>query len=165
MSPIIEFYKNDVKNIDGYKRTDILAFNDDEFEGGHTFIQWMFPLQEPSQFNLDAPLLTEEDIAVWNADDELKKNLLETFDRFLNFIGVGRNGLEMKLNPSESTENMVWKRFNHNMLRITRVLRCLYLLGLKEYSFALYEMLREVYDTKRYRISPTTFQFWTEAVR
>lgn len=78
MSAIVDFYRDEkgVANPSGYSLFDILHnWEDGDWEGVHDFIQWVFPLKEPSNFNPDAPLLTEEDIALFRADDDLKTAL------------------------------------------------------------------------------------------
>ena len=59
---LIEFYRGIAPDSEGRTLADLWAFSDDEMEEVHDFIQWMFPLREPSRFNPDAPLLTDEDV-------------------------------------------------------------------------------------------------------
>ena len=58
-------------------------------ESRHDFIQWMFPLEEPSQFNPDAPILTLADREAFDDDPVLRDNLLQSFDRFLDLPRAG----------------------------------------------------------------------------
>ena len=57
---------------------------------------------------------------------------------------------------------------NHNHLRITRILRCLSLLGLEAEARAFFECLSEIYDNEqsqpRPAISTETIQYWRRAV-
>ena len=57
----------------------------------------------------------------------------------------------------------VWVGFNHNRLRLTRVLRCLKLLGLEAEAQALYDRLEAL--ARKFPIPLDTLQYWTEAVQ
>jgi len=54
-------------------------------------------------------------------------------------------------------------RFDHNHLRITRILRCLRVLGLQKESEAFFAALKRVYDTPAIGISARSLEFWTRA--
>ena len=57
---------------------------------------------------------------------------------------------------------------NHNHLRITRILRCLSLLGLEAEARAFFECLSEIYENEqsqpRPAISTETILYWRRAV-
>jgi hypothetical protein len=55
-------------------------------------------------------------------------------------------------------------RFDHNHLRITRILRCLRVLGLQTECDAFFEALKNVYNDPAINISDRTFMYWTRAV-
>ena len=55
-------------------------------------------------------------------------------------------------------------RFDHNHLRITRILRCLRVLGLQPECDAFFAALEDVFDDPAIRISNQTMMFWTRAV-
>jgi hypothetical protein len=59
----------------------------------------------------------------------------------------------------------VWAFPNHNWLRITRVLRSLWLLGMKKEALAFFERLETFYASRRFPIGNDTFEFWKKAVR
>jgi hypothetical protein len=56
-------------------------------------------------------------------------------------------------------------RFDHNHLRITRILRCLRVLGLQTECDAFYAALKSVHDDPSISISDRTMMYWTRAVR
>ncbi|MBM4067650.1 MAG: hypothetical protein FJ271_01710 [Planctomycetes bacterium] len=89
MSRLLDFYRGDGTDSVGRSLEQILSWDDDEFESVHDFIQWLFPLPEPSQFNPDAPLLDEGEIAVFRSDPLIRSNLLRSFERMLSFLGLG----------------------------------------------------------------------------
>jgi hypothetical protein len=61
MSQLLDFYRGTQLDSSGRMLHEIWDWTDDDLEAIHDFIQWLFPLPEPSQFNPDAPLLTPED--------------------------------------------------------------------------------------------------------
>src|SRR4051794_11457935 len=91
MSRLIDFYAGAGKDSEGRRLLTILSWDDDALEEVHDFIQWLFPLPEPSRFNADAPLLTPEDIAAFRADVQLRANLEKSFTRILTFLGLTRD--------------------------------------------------------------------------
>ncbi|KAH7406793.1 opioid growth factor receptor conserved region-domain-containing protein [Phaeosphaeria sp. MPI-PUGE-AT-0046c] len=55
-------------------------------------------------------------------------------------------------------------RFDHNHLRITRILRCLRILGLQTECEAFFKVLKDVFDDPSFNISERTMSYWTRAV-
>ncbi|KAF2827918.1 hypothetical protein CC86DRAFT_369117 [Ophiobolus disseminans] len=55
-------------------------------------------------------------------------------------------------------------RFDHNHLRITRILRCLRILGLQTECDAFFAALKEVYEDPAFKISERSMSYWTRAV-
>jgi len=192
MSAIVDFYRDEAAwdktkpvNPSGYTHFDIVRnWTDNEWEGVHDFIQWIFPLNEASSFNADAPLLTDDDIALFRADDELKQALFLSFHRFLRFLGLrcrydqttnkwlttsvtaNENGIGDEFFTKKEVEEKqkVWAYPNHNWLRITRCLHSLRLLGLEYAAESFFDELCNLYNSNR-GITPNTFQYWQEAAQ
>lgn len=165
MSKIVDFFREQAPNCDGITLQEMLDMNNGQLEMSHDIVQWLFPLTELSNFNVDAPILTEEDIKLWHEDEVLRINLLRTYDRFLNFFGLKREGTTvLEDNIDGPTFYYRWSRFNHNWLRLTRILKCMSLLGYKEHALGLFALLKEFADTQRFPISANTFTHWREAV-
>src|ERR1700722_9350707 len=125
---LISFYLKESPNSDGRLLEEIWQWPDEDWELEHDFIQHLFPLDQPSAFNADAPILDKDIIQAWHKDKLLQHNLRTSYERWLRFCGIER--LDGKLRLADPKPN-VWGGMNHNWLRITRVLRCLNLLGLK----------------------------------
>lgn len=67
--------------------------------------------------------------------------------------------------PDFRTNSRNWAvRFDHNHLRITRILRCLRILGLQIECEAFFKALKEVYDDPAVKISERSLTYWTRAV-
>jgi Opioid growth factor receptor (OGFr) conserved region len=166
MSQLVDFYRGQTADIEGRMLQDIWSWDEHELELIHDFIQWLFPLTEPSRFNPDAPLLTPEDIAAFRSDEKLRLNLRKSFERILTFLGLTQaaNGEVVEGKNIALRAADVWDYPNHNWLRITRILRSLSLLGLQPEAQALYRRLEAFYRSRRFPIPADTFRYWTEAV-
>lgn len=167
MSRLLSFYRCQGTDIEGRTLEEIWTLNDDELEELHDYIQWLFPLPDPSQFNSDAPLLTDKDIESFKSDLVIQANLVKSFERILGFCGFSWTKDEKVVEGNNFQERIpdVWEIFNHNWLRITRILRSLTLLGREVQAQALYDRLSEFYRTTKFPIPPDTFRYWTEAVK
>ena len=166
MPRLLDFYRGLGTDIEGRRLEDILAWPDDDLEAVHDFIQWLFPLPEPSQFNPDAPLLTSKDIAAFKNDPVLRANLMKSYERILAFLGLSLSEGKVVDGPSFTARVAdVWASPNHNWLRISRILRSLTLLGMAAQAQAHYERLDAIYSSRKFPISADTFRYWTEAVK
>ena len=163
MSRLTDFYRG--FGTDGAGRTlaQVWAFGDDELEDIHDFIQWLFPLREPSRFNRDAPLLTDAEITEFRSDPELKANLLRSFEVFLAFLGLRYEEGRVVAAPDFERKAGAVREPNHNWLRITRVLTSTRTLGLEAASRAFFEFLKAVRDGGATAIAADTFRFWERA--
>ncbi|KAM4587374.1 opioid growth factor receptor-like [Odontesthes bonariensis] len=113
--------------------------NYDALESVHTFIQWLFPLQEPGM-NYEASTLTQEEIEAFIKNDIAKKNLLESYKLMLDFYGIEMydeetGAVQRAKNWKERFDNLNSR--THNNLRITRILKCLGTLGYRHYQAPL----------------------------
>jgi hypothetical protein len=163
MSRLTDFYRGAGTDNRGRTLADIWAYSDEDLEDVHDFIQWIFPLEEPSRFNPEAPLLSPADIAEFRADASLRANLLRSFEVFLAFVGLEyRDGRVSGARDFEGKRE-VWRYPNHNWLRITRVLTSTRVLGLEEESRAFFEFLRGLKDSGMSGITADTFRYWQEA--
>src|SRR5579872_6353403 len=167
MSRLVDFYRGEGTDAEGRLLTEMWTWSDEDLEITHDFIQWMFPLTEPSQYNPGAPILTEEDVTAFRADEQLRANLQKSFDRILAFLGLthSENGTIVEGPRFSERVSEIWAEPNHNWLRITRILRSLYMLGLSHEARHLYDRLDAIYSSRRYPITAETFEFWADAVR
>lgn len=158
----IEFYRSEIPNDEGYRIDEILASRDHFLEVDHLYIQWLFPLTEPSGFNPDAPILDEDQITIFKADPYLREKVLEAFNRMLKFWGFDYTyyGDLVKL---KKNSNWVRKE-NHNFLRITRVLKCMSILGFDLEVVLFYNALIELAEESVLEISENNLAFWADAV-
>lgn len=161
---ILDFQSNSAPDRQGRFLRDLQSWPDHRLEHVHDCIQWMFPLREPSGFNPSAPVLDDETIATIRARPDLQASLRLSFERMLRFYGLEmHDGTVVRAgNFAERARN--WLRpYNHNHLRITRILKCLMLAGLEAEASAFFECLTGIHASSD-RISEETFDYWRDAV-
>lgn len=159
----------------GRTLTTILSWSDTDLERSHDYIQTVFPLPEGSMFQ-DAQLITPNIRNAFLSQPELRASLHTAFERMLAFYGLQlshrqterEDGTtdsvqEVTRGPNFDSNSRNWvTRFNHNHLRLTRILRSLRLLGLGEDAAALHEFLANDEDVMS-RVSPRSQMYWRRA--
>ena len=160
----IPFYSGEGTDDRGRTLADIQALDPSRMEYFHDFIQWMFPLRDPSRYNPGAPVLTDADIAAFQ--DRRSFANLRRFPRPVPRVpgpGVlrrrGPRGQE-KAGPTAQ----LFAIPNHNWLRITRVLLCLDTLGLDEECRAFFSVSRRHPRTRGGRVG-RDLGYWRDAAR
>ena len=113
-SPLTRFLAADGRDHAGRTFEDVMAFDDEALERHHDFIQWLFPLPEASRAVPGAPVLSADDIAVLRASPEAQVRLAQAAERMMTFYG----------------RETRWRApYDHNHLRITRIIKSLRLLA------------------------------------
>jgi len=166
--PVVAFYGGG-PDVEGRTLDEILAWDDQQLEDVHDYIQWLFPTAKASMFNSRAPLLTPGAIAAFGERAELRTRLLAALGRMLRFYGFEletKGRPVVRRGPNWSERRGEWLTpGNHNLLRITRILDCLASVGLAEHARAFLDALESVYEEDKRVIGPRTYQFWREAAR
>ena len=168
---IVTFYRHESTDDRGRSLRQIWGWDHARLEGVHDYIQWLFPLREPSAVNYTAPLITDSTVAAFATDAALRDNLKRSFALMLDFYGLSlleRASQRPAVVPAPSFESRrrIWLTpGNHNHLRLTRILTSLRTLGLRDYSVALFERLAAIYDSNPGSVSPITFQYWQRAMQ
>ncbi len=168
-SPIVSFYEGRADHR-GRTLERILAEPDAWLQSTHDYIQWVFPLPERSPYNPSAPVLTRSDIAAFDARPDLRRRLLVAFGRLLDFYGFAlapdRPG-ECTITPGRhhARRTARWVTpHDHNFLRISRILRCLHLLGCPQATTAFLAVLEELARGDAGRmIGAVTLAYWRSA--
>jgi hypothetical protein len=165
---LIRFFDPAIASPDARNRSlaTILSWPDSRLESSHDYIQTVFPLPEESMFSF-APIVTPEVRSAFLAQAELRASLRGALERMLTFYGLqfsSENGKEtVTRGPNFGINSRNWvTRFDHNHLRMTRILRSLRVLGLGDEAAALHGFLstdEEVTDT----VSPRSQMYWRRA--
>eukprot|EP00419_Tripos_fusus_P016342 CAMPEP_0172739188 /NCGR_PEP_ID=MMETSP1074-20121228/122011_1 /TAXON_ID=2916 /ORGANISM="Ceratium fusus, Strain PA161109" /LENGTH=196 /DNA_ID=CAMNT_0013568997 /DNA_START=21 /DNA_END=608 /DNA_ORIENTATION=- len=157
---LLPFFQGTGTDSEGRKLKDLRSMGYDDMEMIHDYIQWMFPTDEASQFNWDAPLLGPELQRTFSSDPDLQQEIRLNLGRFCEFLG-----LELRIagpvdDGASHTEVVMAAHFkdrvpdcwrpmfggNHNWLRISRVLQCLGLCSMFEEQAAFYKCLETLHE-------------------
>ena len=117
MTEIVGFLEGKTPDHRGRILAMLLQQTDHQAETTHDYIQWLFPLDEPSRSVNGAPVLTELEIDEIRGSSLAQANLARSARWFLGFL--------------ERNNHWITK-YNHNHLRITRVIKSLRLLASDE---------------------------------
>jgi len=111
---IVGFLEGKIPDHRGRILAMLLQQTDHQAETTHDYIQWLFPLDEPSRSVNGAPVLTELEIDQIRQSSLAQANLVKSARWFLGFL--------------ERNDHWI-TNYNHNHLRITRVIKSLRLLA------------------------------------
>jgi hypothetical protein len=150
----------------GRTLADVLAYSDDELELQHDFIQWLFPLDQASRFNPDAPVLAQHEFAELGRNPEVVAGLRQGLARMLAFYGLGWNADSVAKSAGWPLRSRNWAHQpTHNDLRITRILRSLALFGLQPEAAAFLGFLESMLDARPQRPGrDITLRHWRSAL-
>ncbi|KAI4243989.1 MAG: hypothetical protein L6R40_003200 [Gallowayella cf. fulva] len=182
----VRFYSPTSPTPDSQGRTlsSILAWPDSTLEYSHDYIQNLFPLPERSPINPSAPIIDEQTFTLFRTSPDLQSQLRKSLKRMLQFYGFELVVVvadtpspsptkppitkTYKIHPSSPLKHppfpsQKWLTpFNHNHLRITRIIRSCRILGLEPEARAFHAALLEIAHDSVI-ISPKTLMFWQRA--
>ncbi|KAI1332470.1 opioid growth factor receptor conserved domain-containing protein [Xylariaceae sp. FL0255] len=184
MSPLEAFHDPLVQSADHAGRTleEILAWDDEKLECTHDYIQTVFPLTEPSPYEHLAPVLDEETMLIFRHSPPLQQSVVRSMIRILKFYGfevdewswniddTGRphltdGAISIRDRDVFAQQQAHWlRRLNHNHLRMSRIIRCLRLIGLEDVALGFYDAISEIYSQLGSPDSRSP-QFWRAAMR
>lgn len=167
MNDLLNFYYGSDTDHKGRMLAEMVAQDDFWMEHTHDFIQWMFPLNELSRASLYAPLVDGRTLQAFHSDALLRSNMRVSLVRFLKFLGLTFDGVRLKKAPNWENRKQAWfTEHSHNSLRITRILKSMALLGLREDAARLQTELENLClaepDTG---ITQESRELWCEAIR
>ena len=137
---IIDFLAGRGTDHKGRTIFDMLDYDDTVMEQCHDSIQFLFMLHEESNFARTYPIITPEIVEEANKDPFVKKHLIWAANRMKKFYGFDNHNFDVNRFYSWLGER------NHNLLRITRIIRSLRLFGLDEEAREFYNKASEAYD-------------------
>jgi hypothetical protein len=156
---LIDFLCNKSKDCAGRTIEQILKFDENDIENYHDFIQWIFPTEERSLYNPNAPIISNSFKKLLSTNSVAENNFCKTCKLFINFLGFecDENTIETKKNAI-----MFYDRPQHNLLRITRVLNSLNQLGKTSCSQELFSLLEDIFHKYPDKIPQQSFAFWVK---
>ena len=167
MNTLLAFYYGSHPDDQGRLLAEILRQDDLWLEQTHDYIQWLFPLSESSRVVPGAPILDSLTINQFRSDRLLQDHLLASFHRMLGFLGLKFDGAIVSKSENWPDRKGEWfSEPTHNLLRITRVLKSLRILGLEKESLAFHNGLSTLIATEPDCAVPEkTKAFWREAIK
>ncbi len=145
---ITEFLKGVGTDHKGRFITDIWKFDDREIEHNHDFIQWLFPLNEPSMSVFGAPVLDKEDIGTILSNEVARTNVIKSAEWYSDFLRRNKHWI---------------KSYDHNHLRITRTIKSLRLLVGNNEADQFRKNLLLILGGKINTIKLSALDFWNSA--
>lgn len=126
-------------------------------ETSHSYIQWLFPIDTPSKFNMNSRCLQREEASAIARCLLPSLRLRKSLVTMLSFYGFS-----LAENCIVCTDRRRMLQITaHNHLRITRILRCLVLMGCSVYALAFFKALGSLASAGH--ISNLTYNFWESA--
>ena len=142
------FLLNEEIDFKGRFLSDIWAFNDNEIENCHDFIQMIFPLNKPSKAVFHNYYLNDKyEVDQIRKNQKINTNLIKSKAWFLGFL----------------KRNNKWKKYSdHNQLRITRIIECMRLLVSNNEADHFYSTIISMLGSNS-NINKKTLEFWLKA--
>lgn len=157
---LIPFYRGIGPDSEGRFLKELWDLDDAHKESCHDYIQWLFPNKVPSHFNSRASVLTDQSLEEMKKDPKILTNLKTSFLTMLKFYGLRYQAGIVSYAPNFKERAAVWLTpYNHNFLRITRILMCLADFGLKEEAEAFKKNLSEI-NTQYPNVCQEALKFW-----
>jgi hypothetical protein len=146
---LLEFLEGLGQDGEGRLVDEILGFDDPQIESSHTFIQWLFPLVEPSRAQPQSPVLGKDEIGLIRKSNAAQQNILKATKRMLAFYRLNKHWL-------------VW--FDHNHLRISRIIASLRLLRGEPEAARFLGEIETLVERAGNRVNPESREYWRRAL-
>ena len=156
------FFQNKITNIDGLTHNDILNYDNKKLEDKHKYIQYLFPLPIKSKYNPDAPVINQIFINEAINNMEIRKNIIKSFLRMLNFYGYSYSVKPFDIIDKGETKQWLTKQ-NHNYLSITRILKFLMLVKMDLLAYKFVEQLCKLNESGK--IDEESFNVWIKTIK
>ena len=145
----LDFLSNGGTDFKGRTLESIWSFTDQQIESTHDFVQIIFPLDKPSQSTFHGNYLDSNELVNKIKDSSTaKENILKSSEWYFSFL-----------------KRNIWlwnRKYDHNQLRITRVIECLRLLSSDSEADKFYkDILKIIKDNNK--INETSLNFWKNA--
>ena len=158
----IDFFQNKIRNIDSLTYNDILNYDNKKLEDKHNYIQYLFPLPVKSRYNPNAPVISQIFINEAINNMEIRKNIIKSFLRMLNFYGYSYSVKPFDIIDKGETKQWLTKQ-NHNYLRITRILKFLMLVKMDLLAYKFVEQLCKLNESGK--IDEESFNVWIKTIK
>ena len=147
MSAILKFLEESGTDSKGRTLSEIIEQDDEFWSNQHDFIQWVFPLNERSRAVPSSPVINEFEILLIKESALAQTSIDRSIERYKVFLRNNKKRHE---------------KYDHNHLRITRVLKCLKLFrdiqAARQFKYWVATELGDAIDT----VNEKTKQYWRQ---
>jgi hypothetical protein len=133
----------------GRRVEDVLRYSNRQLEDIHDYIQWLFPLPTRSGAQPSAPVLTASEIKAISSDARALSTLHHATERMVRFY--------------RETDDWL-AAYDHNHLRITRIIQSLRLLVSPEAAREFHEAVLALQIAAGAPVNSRSLQYWKQAV-
>ena len=147
-SPVVAFLEGEGPDARGRSVFGVIGLDDAALELNHDFIQWLFPLPEPSNAVPDAPVLSADDMRAIQDSVMAQCALAAATDRMVAFYRASHGWLQPH---------------HHNHLRITRIIRSLRLLRGDKEADAFRAAILSMVEATGAPVSARSRGYWATA--
>lgn len=145
MSEIIAFLQLTYTNQSDKDFNQILAMDNEELEYTHDWVQWLFPLLEPSLAVPDSPIMTLEDVRAIQKSIDLKATYWLGVSRVVDFF----------------VSTKYWLKYtDHNHKRITRIIRSMKLILGNDDAMLFYDMIMKLNEDAGNPVAWVNREYW-----
>ncbi len=125
-----EFLINNEPDIYGRYISEIWNFNDEQIEGTHNFIQFLFPLTQPSKNSFNKIYINSDDLLLeLKSDIKVRESIIYSSKWYFSFL----------------ERNQHWQTyFDHNHLRISRVIESLNIIISNRHANRFYKKVLDI---------------------
>lgn len=148
MSKLVAFLEGVGPDSAGRRISDVFNLSAEQLEDSHDYIQWIFPLTQPSQCVWGAPVMTNDDIRQLRVSAPAQENLQRAEQMMREFWF----GNDHWLVP-----------YDHNHLRITRAITALRLLTTDERADQFKQDVQAHVDAKNAPVNKESRRYWSLA--
>ena len=146
--PLLAYLAGTGRDARGRLAADVLGSSDEQLEEVHDYIQWLFPLPTRSAAQPHSPVLTQAEIEAIRADPAAVGTLKSGAERMLRFYRDTRWWLTS---------------YDHNHLRITRIIHSLRLLVGLEDARHFHEAILALHEAAGAHVNARSLGFWADA--
>lgn len=148
--PLHDYLAGTGRDSRGRSAQEVLGYSNRQLESIHDYIQWLFPLPTRSGAQPDAPVLSAREIESISADQRAVSTLREASARMVRFY-------------QETDEWLA--PYDHNHLRITRIIQCLRILVSPDAAHEFHETIFALQRAAGGPVNSRSIQYWQRAAQ
>lgn len=145
---LCNFFASRAKDDEGRDLSTIIAYSDQELEVIHNYVQWLFPLPEPSAYYSNAPLLSSLEIFEIKNDPTALNGFNTGLQRIRSFY--------------KNTSHWASDE-NHNLRRITRIIKSTKLICNKSVSDDFFRFIMHRCSELQFAPPADAINYWIQA--